>query len=598
VTFCPDDLSNLAICGFHVSLVPCRVNNSKYLFLASFAFASIAQGEVTLEFAGAVDAALKENLRAQLRLGSETCESPRWRVRRLFQAADKDLIPALRALGFYRPVVAKELRTEADCWHADFKVDPGKRVTVRKRTVTVQGDMQDDERFTALYDALPLVAGAPLHHGQYEEIKTRLRDFATERGYFDFAITRKELRVYPDESLADIRIEAQSGPRYRFGELHLSEHRLDDDFLRRLAKIREGEPYDARSLIETSRHLNDAGYFRRVEVRALREARKDGTVPLKIVLEPAARHAWRVGVGYATDTGPRGSLRYENRLLNEHGHRFESELRLSPVESGLTGEYRIPGKNPHRESYSIGVGALHEDTDTAKSDSLRLIGRQTIKSDPWTQTRFLELLHERSDFGDEEVESTLLMPGLGLTRVQADDMLRTRRGYRANFEIRGAYEGLVSDATFLQLRADIKAIHRFGDGGRIVARADAGTTVGDGASQLPASIRFFAGGDNSVRGYAYESLGPENESGDVVGGRHLLTAGVDYEHPVFGEDWWVAAFADVGNAFDSDRASMRAGYGVGVRWYSPVGRLRVDLAFPDDTEEDDWRLHIGLGADL
>ncbi len=575
------------------------MNNRIRFFLALFASASVASGEVAIEVTGDVDAALKENMRAQLRLAAESCEAPPWRVRRLFQAADKDLTPALRAFGFYRPVITKELLTEGECWHATFKVEPGVRVRVRERTVTVRGDMQGDERFTVLYADLPLVAGAHLHHGQYEEIKTRLRDFATERGYFDFEISHKELRVYPEESVADIHIEAHSGPRYRFGELRLGEHRLDDDFLRRLARINEGEPYDARSLIATNRHLSDAGYFRRVEVRALREARKDGKVPVEVVLEPAARHAWRMGVGFATDTGPRGSLRYENRLLNERGHRFESELRLSPVESGLTGDYLIPGKNPHRESYSIGVGLLHEDTDTSKSDSFRVIGRQMIKSEPWTQTRFIELLHERSDFADDDVESTLLMPGLGLTRVHADDILRTRHGHRVNLEIRGAYDGLVSDATFLQLRAKAKAIHRFGDSGRVVARVDAGMTVGDGASQLPASIRFFAGGDNSVRGYAYKSLGPTDPFGNVVGGENLLVGSVEVEQGI-GDDWAAAVFVDSGNAYDEfNDFETATSVGAGVRWFSPLGPIRVDVAFPlRDDAPDEYRLHITLGPDL
>lgn len=570
----------------------------KSLFILLFAFAQVVRGEVTIEIPGDFDPDLKENLRAHLRLAAEPCDAPSWRVRRLFRLAEKDLTPALRAFGYYQPGIEPDLQTTGECWQAIIKVQPGRRVTVRDRVVSVGGDMSGDEQFASLLAGLPLAPGDGLHHGQYEQIKTRLGDFAAERGYFDFRITRSELRVHRDESVADLRIEAESGSRYRIGEIRLSEHRLDEDFLGRLAKISEGDPYDARRMVETNRHLSDTGYFRRVEVRALRDERSDGRVPIRVTLEPAARHAWRWGLGFATDTGPRGSIRYDNRLLNERGHRFESELRLSPVESGLTADYLIPGRRPHRESYSVGIGILHEDTDSSTSDSFRLSGRQTVRSEPWTQTRFIELLHENSDIGDEEIESTLLMPGLGLARVQADDILRTRRGHRVNLEIRGAYDGLVSDATFLQLRANAKVIHRLGDSGRITARFDAGMTLGDGASELPASIRFFAGGDNSVRGYKYQSLGPLDSNGDVTGGRHLLTGGIEYEHPVSGDDWWLAAFADAGNAFDTDRIRLRAGYGGGVRWYSPVGRLRVDLAFPDDTADDDWRLHIGLGADL
>ena len=123
-------------------------------------------------------------------------------------------------------------------------------------------------------------------------------------------------------------------------------------------------------------------------------------------------------------------------------------------------------------------------------------------------------------------------------------------------------------------------------------------TLGGDFFDLPASLRFFAGGDNSVRGYAYKSLSPKDENGDAVGGRHLIAASLEYEHPVVGEDWWGAVFADAGNAFDTDQFQLKYAYGVGVRWYSPVGRLRVDLAFPSDTAEDSWRLHFGFGVDL
>lgn len=569
----------------------------RLLLLLLLGCAPGVRGDVSLEVVGD-NTGLRENLRAGSRLAAEACDAPEWRVRRLFKRAEEDLQPALRAFGYYRAQIRKTLAIDKECWQARFSIDPGKRVTIRDRRLTVRGEIDNDPKFQALLSTMPLAVGEPLHHGEYEQIKTRLRDFALERGYFDFEITRKELRVYPDASVADIRIEARSGPRYRYGELKLGEHGLDETFVRRLASIKEGEPYDARSLTALNREFSDSGYFRRVEVRARREARKDGKVPVDVLLEPAPRHAWRAGLGFATDTGPRVSLRYENRRLNTWGHRLESELRLSPVESGLTADYLMPGADPQHESFSIGVGLLHEDTDSATSDSARLIGRQTLKTEYGTQTRFIELLRDRSDVGGERIDSTLLMPGLGFDRVKADDILRARHGYRFNVELRGAYEGLVSDASFLQLRIGAKGIHRFGDAGRLTGRVDGGVTLGDSATDLPASLRFFAGGDNGVRGYAFESLGPLDSNGDVTGGHHLLVGSIEYEHPVFGDDWWVAAFADAGNAFDSDRIRLKGGYGVGVRWYSPVGRLRLDLAFPDDTKDDEWRLHFGLGADL
>jgi translocation and assembly module TamA len=561
------------------------------------ALTPFARAEVTIEAPGA-DAALETNLRAYLSLSNEPCDAPRWRVRRLFGRAEREFDPALRAFGYYQATVRKQLTTEGECWQARFEIELGPRIEIRRRSIIVQGEAEKDEGLRELLETLPLREGTPLNHGEYEAIKTQLSQFAAEYGYLDFAFTRRELRVYPAEGVADIHLEADSGPRYHFGQLRFSEQPLDEAFVRRLGRVREGDAYSASALTGLDRHLSDAGYYRRVEVRPRRNEAQDHSVPVDVLLEPAARHAWRFGIGYATDTGPRGSVRYDNRYLNRRGHRLESALSLSPVLSTLNADYSVPGKDPHRESYSFGGQLKHEDTDTAVSDSATLAARQTIKRKHWTEIRFLELLHEQSTVAGEETTATLLMPGIALDRTRADDMLRTRRGYRVNLELRGAYDGLLSTATLLQFTAHAKGIYRFGDAGRVTGRIDAGTTLIDSIDDLPASLRFFAGGDNSVRGYEFKSLGPLDDNGEVQGGKHLLTGSIEYEHPVVADDWWVAAFVDAGNAFDTDDVEMRAGYGVGVRWYSPVGRLRLDVAFPDDTEEDDWRLHFSLGADL
>ena len=541
---------------------------------------------------------LKDNLLSRLSLNAEPCDAPVWRVRRLFARAEKEFDPAFRAFGFYQAKVEKNLTTGGDCWQARFVVTLGAPVTIRKRDVVVLGDATGDKRLTELLASLPLPEGAVLNHAKYEEIKEQLRVFAAERGYLDFEFTRQQLRVYPDDAVAEIDIEAQSGPRYRFGELRFSKQALDEDFVRKLAKAREGEPFHTRKLAAIDRRLSDGGYFSRVEVRPRRDEAVDESVPIDIVLESADRHVWRAGAGYATDTGARVSFGYDNRYINPKGHRFSSNLRLSPVESSLIADYLVPGEDPHRENFSFGARLLHEDTDSRESDSASLIARQTIKTGTWTQTRFLELLYEKSLVGNDSTTATLLMPGYRIERTKADNVLQTAHGYRVSLEVRGSSESLLSTVTMLQLRGNAKGIHRFGEGGRVTGRVDIGTTIGENVTHLPASLRFFAGGDNSVRGYAYESLGPVDATGLPEGGRNLLVGSIEYEHPVVEDEWWVAAFVDGGNAFSSEEFEPRYGYGVGIRWYSPVGRVRLDFAVPDDTDKDEWRLHFGLGADL
>ena len=566
-----------------------------YLLLLATA---TAVAEVEIDFVQNGVDGLQENLVSRLRLAGEPCDAPRWRARRLFAGAEDDFRPALRAFGYYQAEVDKQLSFGDDCWAASFSFDLGGRVSIRRREIDIGGEAAQDEMLAAVVASLPLPEGAPLNHGEYEAIKARLGQFAAERGYLDFAFTRQELRVYPDQGLADIHLEADSGPRYRFGELNISETPLDEEFIRRLAHLQPGDPYDALATAALNRNLSDAGYFHSVEVRPRRDQAHDLAVPIDILLKPAKQHAWRIGAGYSTDTGPRGSLRYDNRYVNPRGHRFEGALSVSSVISSLAVDYVIPGDDPRYESFSFGARLAHEDNDSSVSDSATLTARHTIESAGWTQNRFIELLHESSEVGQEDTVATLLMPGIAFDRVQADDLFKTRRGYRVFAEGRGAADALLSTTNLLRFSARVKGIYRFGEGGRVTGRTDVGTLFFASIDDLPATLRFFAGGDNSVRGYAWKSLGPKDADGEVVGGKHLFTGSLEYEHPVFGDDWWAAAFIDAGNAFDTSDFEVRYGYGVGARWYSPVGRLRLDLAFPDDREQDDWRIHFSLGADL
>jgi translocation and assembly module TamA len=561
--------------------------------------AGAASAEVRLSLQGDPPGILEDNLRAHLRLSGEDCDSPSWRVRRFMRAAEKDMQPALRALGYYRARIDKRFEPDDDgCWLAVFEVDPGERVTVRSRSVVVEGPAADDERMTRLLEALPLARGRPLDHGEYEQIKSRLRSFAAQYGYLDFRITRQQLRVYPDENAAEIDIVADSGQRYRYGELHFGPHPLTDDLVRRLALTTSGEAYDSGSLAAIDRHLSDTGYFRSVEVRPRRSEARDGIVPIDIVLDPASRHAWRVGAGYSTDTLWRLSLGYDNRYLNPRGHRLESALRLGPVESGLKADYLVPGHDPHNENFSFGARLLRERTDTSENDSAALIGRQVLKTGRWSQTRFLELLYEESTVAGVSDTYRLLMPGIAFDRVRYDDLLRPEQGYRVNLELRGAAQALGSTTSMVQFRGKVKGVYRFPGAGRVLARVDLGLTAADSADELPGTLRFFAGGDNSVRGYDYKSLGPADDDGEVEGGLNLLTGSLEYEHPVVDDDWWAAVFVDAGNAYDFEEFEPRIGIGFGVRWYSPVGRIRLDIAFPDDQEDDDWRIHFGLGGSL
>ncbi|MEJ2575222.1 MAG: autotransporter assembly complex protein TamA [Gammaproteobacteria bacterium] len=547
--------------------------------------------------APAASAALRDNLLLHLRLDDLPCDTPRWRVRRLFARLPADMEPALRALGYYRAEVSSQLDFDEDCWTAVVHLSPGPRVRIRAVDVDVTGDAAADPAFAAALRDLPLAPGEPLDHSVYEAVKTRLQELALERGYLDARLAHRELRVYPAESAADVHLRLDSGPRYRFGDVRLGPQPLDEGLLHRYVQLEPGAYFSSQALFDMNRALSDAGYFRSVQVLPRRDQTEALAVPVDVEFTPVARHAWRAGIGYETDTGARFRLGYENRYLNAAGHRFASELRLSQIESGLTANYLIPGRDPRREHLEIKAALLNENSDTVQSRSIQAGVRQTLLRGAWTETRFVEALYEDSVVGGDTPEAFLLMPGIGWKRTHSDNPLRTSRGYRLNLELRGAHENLLSTTSLVRLRAGAMGIYRFGEAGRLTGRLDLGTTWVDEFADVPASLRFFAGGDRSVRGYGYERLGPRDDSGDPTGGQHLLTGSLEYEHPIKGEDWWLGAFVDGGNVFN-DTFEAKWGYGAGLRWFTPVGLLRLDFAIPSDTFEDEWRIHFAFGADL
>jgi translocation and assembly module TamA len=212
---------------------------------------------------------------------------------------------------------------------------------------------------------------------------------------------------------------------------------------------------------------------------------------------------------------------------------------------------------------------------------------------------YLQVQGEKYTVGQEDSRTFLLMPGLRFSDRRYDDLVRPRKGYLVTLELRGTDQALGSDTAFLQFMGfgnlRIPLPYRFS----LLTRGQFGTTMQeDKFESLPPSVRFFAGGDNSVRGYDYKSLGPKDDDGDVVGGKHLLVGSIELEKAI-GKVFGVAAFYDVGNAFDKvSDMDVQQGAGVGIRLYAPFGYLRFDLARQLNVRDPDYRIHFAVGIGL
>ncbi len=546
-----------------------------------------------------VDKDVGENIRAHLSLGQELCSAPAWRVTRLFARTDNEVRNAVRALGYYSPRVKKKLEQGETCWQASFEVDLGEPVMVSTVDVEISGDARDDPAFSALLEALPVKIGEIVNHAHYEQTKRRISSLATERGYLEGRFTASELRIDTAARKAVVMIRYDSGRRYLFGALDVQQDVLKPELVRAFFEYEEGAPYDSNKLVAINRALSDSGYFAQVDVRPRTDDAQDNRIPVDITLTPRKPHQFTASAGISTDTGPRLRLGYENRRLNRRGHRLGSRISASPVLSSITTEYRIPLKDPRSEWLSFEAGAQREDTDTSEATSFILAARQTKKRRwDWLETRFVEAARENFDVGTTSDVTTLVTPGISWSRALTEARLRPRWGHRVYLELKGGVDSLLSDTSFARTRASAGWIKGLPWDGRILLRGEAGALIADEFDVLPPSQRFFTGGDTSVRGYEFQTLGPTDSAGNVIGGRYLLVGSVEYEHPIVNK-WSAAVFADAGNAFsDSDsNEGFKVGIGFGIRWLSPIGPVRVDLAHPVG-EAPLFRLHLRLGPDL
>jgi translocation and assembly module TamA len=371
---------------------------------------------------------------------------------------------------------------------------------------------------------------------------------------------------------------------------------LKADFLQRYMPFKKGDDYSLDKLIELQHVLNDTDYFQTVEVSPGEALPGSNEIPVEVSLTPRKENRYLFGFGYGTDTGARTKFGWQRPRVNDRGHRFDSEIGVSEVGHKLEANYRVPVLNPRTDQLVYSVSEVDEELDDVDSD-LRTVGVSlNRRRGDWRETLALEYQREDFEIGNDSDETALLIPGVTWSRIWGNNFIYVLDGLRFDFALRGADEELGSDVSFSQVYSSLKFITSLNRNNRIIARGSVGSTSTNDFDKLPPSVRFFTGGSQTVRGYEYRSLGPEDDSGDVIGARRLLTGSLEFEHSL-NDRWAVAVFYDVGNAIDDFDDDLERGAGFGVRWNSPVGPVRIDLANAISDDES-WQLHINIGPDL
>ncbi len=507
---------------------------------------------------------------------------------------------ALRGHGYYQVRVVFEDAMDGADYVLKARIIAGRSVFIDVADLQINGEAIRDPEFLALQRQKAPKQGDRMHHGNYEAYKKALLNLSHRKGYFDAKFSRAELVITPGDRRGKMHLHFESGPRYRFGAINFEGSQILEERLLPLLPFKSGDFYSVEQLAKFNQNLANTLWFGSVDLNVEPELRKDGVIPVNVLLTPATRNILETGIGFTTDIGPRLKVKWEKPWLNDRGHSLQTDLLLSGTEQTFDSRYKIPLRNVSHDYYQfvLGFENLNDSTIDTRSKKFDLVAeRNWLLNNGWNRNLSLRWLYEDFIQANQDDIANLIMPGFSFSRGtdNGGSMPMQADFYLLSIEL--ADQSWGSDTDFSRLRARAGWIGNWSVDQRWLVRLDGGAILQEGVVNIPPSLRFYAGGDSSVRGYRYRTVAPLNEKDEVVGGTRLATLALEYQHRVK-NDWWLALFTDYGSAWN-DSPDWKRSVGIGARWASPVGPIRLDVAYGLDHEPNGrFRLHFTLGPEL
>jgi len=524
------------------------------------------------------------------------------RLRALYGRASEEIREALAPFGLYRVEIDSSLTepaSDAAPWVARFDVNPGEPVKIGRIDYQITGPGADNPRFPKRF---PMKVGDPLIHADYERAKSSILNVASDEGYINANLARHLVLIDPVAYEAIVEFHLETGEQFYLGQVEFKQDLLADSFLQKYVNFKPGEIYNPSELLGLQGRLISTEFFDSVEIQPLEDnAGPDRQVPIEVIATRNKANVYRVGVGYATDVGPRFNLDYRRRYIGRRGQNLKAEIEISQVEQSALAEYRIPIRNPVQDFILIRPEFNAFDTDSREGDEFKLSVAQSIQTkNGWRRVVGVDYRYE--DFSVATVDDGTfsgLVPNISWSKLDADDPINTRNGYRINYFLQGTSEDLLSTSNWLSGQLNYKLIKSLSDKMRFIGRTQLGAIWASNVDDVPASQRFFTGGDTSIRGWAFDVLGPKDPTnGETIGGRYLAVGSLELEHQILG-NWGGVVFTDFGNAFDPEfEEQWEQSVGFGLRYSTPIGPVRVDLAYALTKDPAGFRLHFSLGPDL
>ncbi|MCW5576178.1 MAG: outer membrane protein assembly factor [Burkholderiales bacterium] len=519
-------------------------------------------------------------------------------VERLAARAAEDARALLATAGHFSPGIRVDRHREGALTRLRITVQPGPRAAVASADVRVGGaidqESADAGQPARLSRRWRLRPGEAFSQAAWDDAKNALLRSLQLDGYPAARITASRAEVDAEAARVDITVTVDSGPLFRYGEVHVEGlDRYPRTLVDNLRRFHAGQRYRYEDLLRYQSALQSSGFFSGASVSIDNDPAQAAAATVRVLLTEYPAMKIDLGAGVSTDNGPRGEATFTRHNTFQPGWQSTTRLRVDRKEQTLNSDLALlpePGGWRNR----FGVEASHSDIEDLAIRRFGLIAQRSWRSPERELDWSLKLQTEEQSLTAGPVDNLeALTLNYSWTLRRVDDLLRPRRGYMLNLQLGGASAALLSTRSFSRAYGRGLYILPLGRRDRLHLRGEVGAVWADERKGIPSEFLFRAGGDQSVRGYDYQSLGVRQGS-SVVGGRVLGVATLEYQRDLTRE-WGAAVFVDAGNAADRP-SELRPvhGYGFGVRWITPAGALNLDLARGRETGQ--LRLHFTLGV--
>jgi translocation and assembly module TamA len=572
----------------------------------------------------------------------------------LAESAEARAREALKPFGYYRPNIATSIESAGgEKWRLNVRIEPGPAVRVNEVTVGLRGAGAAQEDLREWRANWPLGKGEILDQAVWDEQKQIALSLANAEGYLNARFAEHKVELDLARSEARLTLILDTGEQAVFGSVEFVQDVVEPHTLRSVPRFQPGSPFRP-DLVESLRlDLWTTGYFTDIAVEEQRMLQQSPPkVNIVASMETKTKNTYQGTLGFGTDTGFRTQALWSRHPLSPRGDRLDLGIGYQEIDDQFTlrGDYRIPRRVDKRQ-YWVSTLTLRRDKQdlevkrneddnhfiqlaTGNVDDLFLrVGRLHVRDVNegkirYFETMFAQYLRESFSFdpgADAEPAIVDLFRDEQLGGVFRDTVRTIALGIEWDWPaVTGSGFGIVghherawiftssnlwgSDEDFTQIYLSTLRNFIRADRWKLLLRAEAGYTDAKvdrltldvegeplplSLTRLPNQYRFKAGGSHSVRGYAFEEL-----SNNDIGSNNIITASAEIEMR-FRENWSAAAFVDIGNAFnDWNDFELRRGAGVGLRWYTIAGALRLDVAQAMDFEGRPWRIHFTIGTPL